>query len=356
MGFDEHPSYIHICSRPILERFPFYRKYRPVVEKFGLESRRAREQLELIDQFDKRHGNFVDFELCAVIEDLEDERREMVRKYYQIAFEEGMKFDLEVKRVMSSYTDILKSVDLSLFKKIEIKTKLIKITPELTLREGIERQILEYVSWWMTNPDKRHISDTKPFETPFFHYFRRETSQSCVFDAVRPICGNIYTILDSIIRYVSTQLEKMMFDVIDSISELTDSEFLFNLHKRDWKSGCSICLTDNIIGTDCPCGHTETIVFRPCGHCICANPCFTELMKTILDQDSFNVYVMFIRSHCPLKPHIYNIDFVKHGLELKCPICRTPVEKTFQAETARCPISTDIISKWTDDVISFIQQ
>ena len=259
------------------------------------------------------------------------------------------------ERTMSlSYTDILKNADERLFKKIEMKTKLIKISPERTLREGIESQVFDYVSWWISHPDKRHISDTDPFETPYISHFHRETSQAFMFDAVRPICSNIYTILDVIIQHVSTQLEKMMF-VTDSTSELTDSEFLFNLHKRDWKSGCPICLTDKIVGTDCPCGHTETIVFRPCEHCICANPCFTELMKTILDRDSFNRYVRYTRSQFPIKPHIYNIDFTKHGLELKCLICRTAVERTFQAETARCPAPKEIMCKLTDDVFSLTQ-
>ena len=101
MGFDEHPTYKHISGRPILKRFPFYRKYRRVVEKFGFESRRAFKQLKLIDEFDKIHGNFVDHEMYKVVEYLEGTRNEMVRTYYQIAFEEGMKFDVEVKRVIN---------------------------------------------------------------------------------------------------------------------------------------------------------------------------------------------------------------------------------------------------------------
>ena len=60
-----------------------------------------------------------------------------------------------------------------------------------------------------------------------------------------------------------------------------DYGFLLDLGaKRNWKSGCAICLTDKITGTTCGCGHTEIAVFRPCGHTICANPCFEEFMKS----------------------------------------------------------------------------
>ena len=33
------------------------------------------------------------------------------------------------------------------------------------------------------------------------------------------------------------------------------------------------------MGTTCGCGHTEITVFRPCGHSVCSNPCFIEMMR-----------------------------------------------------------------------------
>lgn len=58
----------------------------------------------------------------------------------------------------------------------------------------------------------------------------------------------------------------------------SDAEFLAQLN-RNWKEGCAICLTDKIMGTTCGCGHTEIIVFRPCGHSCCKEPCFFEFNK-----------------------------------------------------------------------------
>lgn len=61
-----------------------------------------------------------------------------------------------------------------------------------------------------------------------------------------------------------------------------DSDFAFlmslNLRGRNWRAGCAICLTDKIMGTICGRGHTEIVVFRPCGHSVCARPCFGQIM------------------------------------------------------------------------------
>lgn len=55
-----------------------------------------------------------------------------------------------------------------------------------------------------------------------------------------------------------------------------DSDFLAQLgiKQRNYKSNCAICLTDDIMGTTCGCGHREIAVFRPCGHSVCVSPCF----------------------------------------------------------------------------------
>ena len=101
--------------------------------------------------------------------------------------------------------------------------------------------------------------------------------------------------------------------------------------KRDWKSECAICLTDKIMGTTCTCGHTEIAVFRPCGHSICANPCFYNFMESKnikletqkIISDNKEYYI----------PTQQNIDVhFGNDTNLECPLCRQKIIKTFRAE------------------------
>ena len=104
----------------------------------------------------------------------------------------------------------------------------------------------------------------------------------------------------------------------------SDAEFLAQLN-RNWKEGCAICLTDKIMGTTCGCGHTEIIVFRPCGHSCCKEPCFFEFNKA-----------------APRKKKILksaNQTFIVRGQLAEptqggfdCHMCRQPVESVFRAE------------------------
>ena len=89
-----HLTYQRICDKPAEKRYSLYRKFRPVVEKFGRHSRRARDQAKLMDDFDRKYGKFFDFETYDRGMELMKERKDMLKKFYQIALEEGMNFDL----------------------------------------------------------------------------------------------------------------------------------------------------------------------------------------------------------------------------------------------------------------------
>ena len=128
-----------------------------------------------------------------------------------------------------------------------------------------------------------------------------------------------------------------------------DSNFAFLAElgkQRNWKAECSICLKDKNIGTTCGCGHTEIVVFRPCGHAICSLPCFRDLMK----------------SHkCQLKPKGFktsdgqafiiptspNVDL--DNVPFNCPVCRGKIDKTFQAETVGVP-GEDILTQSAEKI------
>lgn len=113
------------------------------------------------------------------------------------------------------------------------------------------------------------------------------------------------------------------------LEDAPNFEFLALLgQKRNWKDGCVICLTDNIMGTTCQCGHTEIAVFRPCGHGVCVSPCLRGFLankgvkfnpKTIKFNNGNSITI-------PAK-----ID-VKDVIGLQCPVCRTVIKDAFRDE------------------------
>jgi hypothetical protein len=120
---------------------------------------------------------------------------------------------------------------------------------------------------------------------------------------------------------------------LEKSSDLSDFDFLLALGaSRDWKSGCAICLTDKIMGTTCGCGHTETAVLRPCGHAVCANPCFQKMLATAQPQTklpeatfkSGDKTFAIVGKKNITGPH-----------QLVCPLCRTRSTSVFEAETVK---------------------
>jgi hypothetical protein len=118
------------------------------------------------------------------------------------------------------------------------------------------------------------------------------------------------------VKTVDLDLNKLRELVVETIEEALEEEdvikedalFLAYLANkgRPHNEQCAICLTNDIMGTTCGCGHTEIRVVRPCGHSFCNNPCYSKWVK-----------------------------FSSTELDLKCPMCRTVVEKSFAAELIR---------------------
>lgn len=127
---------------------------------------------------------------------------------------------------------------------------------------------------------------------------------------------------DMMVKYVIDSVLKFVGDESVQSSEVSDSDFLAYLQKnRNYKEECAICLTDKIIGTTCGCGHTEIVVFRPCGHSLCCSPCFYDLCKAngiVLEHDR-------IYSDHTIRDIYTSCDF-------KCHMCQQNVERCFRAE------------------------
>jgi hypothetical protein len=121
-------------------------------------------------------------------------------------------------------------------------------------------------------------------------------------------------------------------DISESDSTL---EFLYKLGKlRDWKSGCCICLAQKIMGTTCGCGHTEITVFRPCGHSLCAQPCFRSWIKTY----GIELPVKTMSSEGQVFEVVGAINDTLDGIDIPCPLCRGIVTRTFRAEECKFDI------------------
>lgn len=136
-------------------------------------------------------------------------------------------------------------------------------------------------------------------------------------------------IIESAKKHASALLDEALTKVELKDMSVPDAIFLAKLGKtRNWRSGCVICLTEDIMGTTCGCGHTEIVVFRPCGHAICVRPCFAQWTnhagvnvdrKTI----TWNGVTFYVGQE---------LDVNLNHPNLQCPTCRSPIERTFRAE------------------------
>lgn len=127
-------------------------------------------------------------------------------------------------------------------------------------------------------------------------------------------------------------IDNYIYDLLDNLDikkeNLSDTEFLFLLgKKRNWKSGCAICLVDDIKGTTCGCGHTEIVVFRPCGHCMCGRPCFIEYINSKNIELKKKTFKFGNQTF-----YIEEPDYKYDNLNISCPICNGNISSTFQTE------------------------
>jgi hypothetical protein len=127
--------------------------------------------------------------------------------------------------------------------------------------------------------------------------------------------------------------------------------FLVTLEKtRDWRKDCCICLVQDIKGTTCGCGHTETTVFRPCGHSVCARPCFVGMLRH--ENKEIKPKTMKIGNAEFVVGEEINDDI--DGLNIPCPLCRANIDASFRGENVSFQ-NDDIIHELVQEVMESLQ-
>lgn len=155
--------------------------------------------------------------------------------------------------------------------------------------------------------------------------------------------AHIYVMMQTWLFY-SSKFRAMGFptNAPQETNEDDNATFLARLSaKRNWKRGCAVCSTDEIMGTACTCGHTEVVVLRPCGHALCKSPCFLKWYSTLKDVEKLSERTVSFPG-----PDGKMMTFVvgnsaaertncstKGGFD--CFLCRTPVIGSFDAQEAK---------------------
>lgn len=207
---------------------------------------------------------------------------------------------------------------------------------------GIERHVPNVINLIITEPFWNTDKNKEKYKNMYIDPYSS-------IRLIRPII-NSFVIRDIQESIVNISIA-ILFDYLKNLKlsdKITDFEFLALLGlKRNWKKECAICLEEDIMGTTCTCGHTEIVIFRPCGHSVCIEPCFKELMAS-QNVNLRQGYVMIGDE----KAYIYgkvdvNIDF---NFKYLCPICRTKVIRTFRAEDVSCLYNKELLDKIKKEV------
>lgn len=189
-------------------------------------------------------------------------------------------------------------------------------TPQ-PIDESIGNALFGYCRQIIANPKSLMAG-----EYPRFKIYSPSPFSSIPFHRSSKIIDEMQKIIPSILEYVSQV-------------DLPDDDFVFLLRlgqKRNWRAGCAICLTDEMMGTTCGCGHTEIAIFKPCGHSMCVNPCFEKFMKSFnLELPTATFESGGKKFYIPSKKDITKCN------GFSCPLCRTIVTQTFRAEDVFLP-------------------
>lgn len=176
---------------------------------------------------------------------------------------------------------------------------------------AIKEAICSYVKWLTITPKSDQLNPKPVLNTWLSTSHPKFT------------CFTVSRLMDKICEIIPGKITESLkkFNISDpSISNFT---FLTLLDKqREWNHECPFCLEDEHMGKSCECGHKEIVIFRPCGHSVCARPCFTKLMKDKLEVKTLKT----ADGRTFMIPGKFETTL---DCNFECPVCRQTVTKTF---------------------------
>lgn len=222
-----------------------------------------------------------------------------------------------------------------------------------SLSYGIEKQIIYFYNFWVAHPELHEgILNNYTIQNPYIKFTIRDFLSPV--SIIRPYPTKPISIIFYITQLIPFMIDEYIERFTFEDADITDFVFLALLNKkREWKTSCSICLTEHITGTTCSCGHSEVVVFRPCGHAMCGRPCFIEFMRNHyipMKTKTFNSGGTVFRVSNAVS---YNADLSE--MDIRCPLCNTKIERTFEAEGVYGNVPEELIHKYRDQILNKIK-
>ena len=109
--------------------------------------------------------------------------------------------------------------------------------------------------------------------------YKKELSNHLRYISFNKIIGTSRLINENK-RFLINEMKNLFENFKTHLGYSDKSSFITSITlQRNWRESCCICL-EKIIGTACTCGHFEVILFDPCGHSICFEPCSLNFKDT----------------------------------------------------------------------------
>lgn len=223
-----------------------------------------------------------------------------------------------------------------------------------TLHEAIKFEIKTFLSWYVCHMNENFTIEkyVNLTDIPYISNWMKDALPTLA--RVKPLNDKMFTIVYHIVNVIPSKFNTYIESLNIDDPNTTDFEFITLLgKKRDWNIGCPICLEKRVTGITCHCGCSEIILFRPCGHVICGKPCFVEFANANGLNLHEYVYTIGKMNFNTVDSVDYDIDF--SGKNIKCPICREIITRSFRTELVKCDITNNIVDIWTNEIIQLIE-
>lgn len=159
--------------------------------------------------------------------------------------------------------------------------------------------------------------------------------------------------IDKILLLIIARTKLYLTNIVSNRNDTDNFLFLAKLgFTTNWKRDCCICLRATMETFPSRDDTTDIIVFRPCGHISCKNPCFKEL--TI----KHNLFRPRLLDGCNVIHPITGYDSIIET-EYECPCCAQNVVSVFKPESVMSefqPLYLAIPPAYKEDIESLVNE